>query len=237
MKPSLILRVPEPCNEPWFDMEATQNGRTCARCSKELVDFTGFSNVQLAEFMGRQQEEVCGRFSTSQLNKNLLPTAASYSALTLPALVLLAATITATPVQSQVTSPSTEIAVSADSLNDPKPTFRTISGTLKMANDEEGAYGVVVELRHNGSIVQKTLTDLDGKFQFFVDHTTVFDSIRTHSLDFHDTLVAYTPEMTEVLPVLYLQPTPFDLIIVGGVTVDKKTARKERRAYRRKQRH
>src|SRR5687768_2654369 len=107
MKPSLILRVPEPCNEPWFDMEAAQNGRTCARCSKEVVDFTVFSNRQLVDYLGRQPEDVCGRFSPGQLNRNLLPATTSYSGLTLPMLALLAATMTVNPAQSQVTAPPT----------------------------------------------------------------------------------------------------------------------------------
>ncbi len=67
------LSIPEPCQEKWSDMSATQEGRFCSSCSKSLVDFSSMSDDALiAYFKKRATGTVCGRFSNTQLQTDFL---------------------------------------------------------------------------------------------------------------------------------------------------------------------
>lgn len=61
--------VPEPCQEDWSQMTPVEKGRHCDACCKTVVDFTGWSVRNIADFLRKKQSErVCGRFRSEQLN-------------------------------------------------------------------------------------------------------------------------------------------------------------------------
>ncbi len=65
----LKFTVPNTCNRTWKEMLPTEYGRFCGDCTKEVVDFTKFSDDQLqAWFKKINAERVCGRFKSSQLS-------------------------------------------------------------------------------------------------------------------------------------------------------------------------
>ena len=64
------ISIPEPCHERWREMTPTQKGGFCAKCEKEVIDFTAYSNYELARKLGRG-EKLCGRFRASQLDTTL----------------------------------------------------------------------------------------------------------------------------------------------------------------------
>lgn len=61
------IQVPEPCHENWNDMSPSERGRFCNACQKEVVDFTGFTNKELAQKFS-QEDNLCGRFLSNQLD-------------------------------------------------------------------------------------------------------------------------------------------------------------------------
>ncbi|NCT73877.1 MAG: T9SS type A sorting domain-containing protein [Chitinophagaceae bacterium] len=66
------LSIDEPCHEKWKNMTTTQQGRFCASCQKEVVDFTGMSDTAMFEFFkDRQAGSVCGRFMNNQLQRDI----------------------------------------------------------------------------------------------------------------------------------------------------------------------
>lgn len=70
--PSIQLTMPNPCNEDWSKMPAQGEGRYCDSCRKCVIDFTGFTDRQLYDyFLQHENEEVCGRFKVSQLNRRI----------------------------------------------------------------------------------------------------------------------------------------------------------------------
>lgn len=74
MAADFILQIPEPCHEVWDKMETVPCGKHCNVCAKNVVDFTGFTDVELITFFTRyEQSSICGRLHQDQLNRVLQP--------------------------------------------------------------------------------------------------------------------------------------------------------------------
>ncbi len=70
-KPSYQLIQPKPCLENWDEMTPTEQGRFCQKCSKEVVNFTHFTDKQIIQFFKNTNGEICSRTLKSQLNRPL----------------------------------------------------------------------------------------------------------------------------------------------------------------------
>jgi len=68
---NLKITIPEPCHEDWSKMTKTNKGKFCNSCTKEVFDFTTFSDEQLIKQFGKQGD-LCGRFTTNQLDRSLV---------------------------------------------------------------------------------------------------------------------------------------------------------------------
>lgn len=68
---SLKITVPEPCHEDWNKMTNTDKGKFCNACTKEVFDFTTYSDEQLIKKINNQ-DDLCGRFTSKQLNRPLV---------------------------------------------------------------------------------------------------------------------------------------------------------------------
>ena len=64
------ITIPKPCHEKWSRMSPTEKGRFCDSCRKEIIDFTGLANQQLATKV-KSNQPLCGRFKKEQLNKGI----------------------------------------------------------------------------------------------------------------------------------------------------------------------
>jgi CarboxypepD_reg-like domain/Secretion system C-terminal sorting domain len=69
MKQKLQLQIPEPCHENWNKMTATQQGRFCMSCQKEVVDFSVMTDKEILNYISRAGEKMCGRVQEDQLNR------------------------------------------------------------------------------------------------------------------------------------------------------------------------
>jgi hypothetical protein len=74
MKTELYLQIPKPCHENWDVMTPVDKGRFCASCSKEVVDFSLLSDVEVLNFFKKSTGNTCGRFSEDQLQRPLQET-------------------------------------------------------------------------------------------------------------------------------------------------------------------
>lgn len=61
------ITIPEPCLEDWNKMTPNENGRFCAGCSKNVVDFTNSRPDEIQAYF-LKHSNVCGRFKKSQLD-------------------------------------------------------------------------------------------------------------------------------------------------------------------------
>ncbi|WP_426060569.1 hypothetical protein [Hymenobacter sp. B1770] len=60
MATSLRISIPQPCAQPWAAMSPTANGRHCAACATEVVDFTHLSDMEIMAYLARQgSRRVC----------------------------------------------------------------------------------------------------------------------------------------------------------------------------------
>jgi len=71
MKKIITLSIPEPCHEDWAKMTATEKGRHCDVCTKEVVDFTLKTDEAIVKYVSKNKN-ACGRFNAKQLNRDLV---------------------------------------------------------------------------------------------------------------------------------------------------------------------
>ncbi len=70
MKKSIVIRIPEPCHEDWAKMTATEKGKFCNVCTKEVIDFTSKTDEELVKILS-ENKNTCGRIKKSQLNREV----------------------------------------------------------------------------------------------------------------------------------------------------------------------
>jgi len=168
MKP-IQLSIPEPCHENWAAMTPVDKGRFCGSCQKNVVDFTRSSDREVLAYL-KENDNICGRFDNSQLERNLTlpaeksskwPTAAV--AITLLSLTPLAA-IAQAPERTERSSQIIKGKVLV-------PPTMTITG---MVSDAEGPLaGAKVVIQNTAISVE---TDIEGNYAIDVSpgQTLVF---------------------------------------------------------------
>ena len=68
----LKLQVPSSCLEDWNKMAPEKKERYCFSCQKSVVDFTQMTDNELIEYFTSPKGSTCGRFTESQLNRDIL---------------------------------------------------------------------------------------------------------------------------------------------------------------------
>jgi hypothetical protein len=72
MGKQIHLSIADPCHESWDNMTTAEQGRFCASCQKQVVDFTNMTDTQLADFFKTKSTgSTCGRFYGDQLGRNI----------------------------------------------------------------------------------------------------------------------------------------------------------------------
>lgn len=108
MKPPIKITVDTPCHEDWSKMTPTEKGRHCQVCTKEVIDFTTYSDEQLYK-TATSNSNICGRFLKGQLDRDIqIPRKKGNSWIQYAASLLIPATILSTQeIKAQGTTPTT----------------------------------------------------------------------------------------------------------------------------------
>jgi hypothetical protein len=93
MQRQTSIYIPKPCHEDWNKMTPTQQGKFCASCNKQVIDFSLMRDPQILNFLSQQSGKLCGRFDAEQLERPLIETKIKkkkswWMALTMPLLFL-----------------------------------------------------------------------------------------------------------------------------------------------------
>jgi hypothetical protein len=172
MTPKFKISIPEPCHEDWSKMTPTEKGRHCKACSKEVIDFTHFSNEALHKRI-TQGESLCGRFLPHQLDtpltierkKNSISFSKIAATLALPLSVISTNISNAQESKSKteqtINTSKTYTSLGIGMQHRPlKPLTSTLSGTV---TDESGLPLPGVNIIVKGT-TRGTQTDFDGNY-------------------------------------------------------------------------
>lgn len=69
--PKIKLHIPTPCTQNWNSFPQNATGGFCSQCSKTVIDFTQLSDKELYQAL-QNPGKICGRFTQSQLNRDIL---------------------------------------------------------------------------------------------------------------------------------------------------------------------
>jgi len=67
--PFTEITIAEPCTQNWDEMEKGAGFNFCTACSKNVIDFSGYSNAQIIQTLANASSALCGRLSQSQLSQ------------------------------------------------------------------------------------------------------------------------------------------------------------------------
>ena len=167
MKKAITIRIPEPCHEDWNQMTSTDKGKFCSVCTKEVFDFTKVTDEELVKRV-HNNEKICGRFKSSQINRemkferksgfSLAPFAASF----LLPFTLLASTKTNTNTKDSNLQGNSYSSLNISSLNRTDTEKMQITTQGKIA-DENGKPLVNVKISVKGSD-KKEISGLKGDY-------------------------------------------------------------------------
>jgi len=68
MSTNFKLNMVSPCSKNWEKMTATEKGRFCKSCNKEVINLIGLDNEELNKVVSQQSNNFCGRVEAKQLN-------------------------------------------------------------------------------------------------------------------------------------------------------------------------
>jgi len=246
MTPKFKISIPEPCHEDWSKMTPTEKGRYCKACSKEVIDFTHFSNEALHKRI-TQGESLCGRFLPHQLDtpltierkKNSISFSKIAATLALPLSV-----ISTNISNAQESKPKTEQTINTSKTYTSlgigmqhrplKPLTSTLSGTV---TDESGLPLPGVNIIVKGT-TRGTQTDFDGNYSI----SALKDEILVFSYLGFETIEKTIKSNTTLLDVI-LDSDNYqgELIYLGGFNIVEVKSHKidpefleEQRAHRAK---
>jgi hypothetical protein len=161
------LEIPKSCHADWNSMSVTNQGKFCASCKKEVINFELLTNAQILSKIS-SNTSVCVRLSKNQINTvftDLNPTPTPFWGV----LFSFTSLLTALPVLAQKEKAKIEIIESksrSSSKEQTDSTFVTISGIVleKLTGDAKTNTplpGAVIE--HQKSKTNVT-TDINGTF-------------------------------------------------------------------------
>jgi hypothetical protein len=71
MTHKINIAIPKPCNQDWQSMTVVDKSRFCDSCQKNVFDFTKASDREIVMAFNKNNN-LCGRFNASQLNRDLI---------------------------------------------------------------------------------------------------------------------------------------------------------------------
>ena len=156
------ITIPKPCHENWNEMTATQKGRFCKSCSKEVIDFTKLTSSNISKKV-LNNGNLCGRFKNTQLNKEIKIIRRNHASKVAASLALLSTISVSEPFFSQTKKDTIEAINHKQAIiglrDNLKEKYVTVKGNV---SEESGILPGVSILLKGTNIGAET--DFDGNF-------------------------------------------------------------------------
>lgn len=230
MKTHLGITIKEPCQENWQEMTPTTQGKHCASCKREVIDFTSLTKKEIHTRIIKG-ESICGRFRKDQLNTPLYfePTKVrqwkKYAAsLLFPAALFMTNDSDAQtpakepftcrlPLTTQTVKPYDSLGIGSlsrkqENLN---PELHCISGIISANNSVLASVIIQIKGTHNS-----VKTGLDGEYQI----TAAKGDTLIFSLEgFENQEIVYTNQKSISIN-LRESIIPYNDFIMGDIVID-----------------
>ena len=231
----LKLHIPESCQEEWQDMLPHSKGRYCLSCQKQVIDFTNMTDSQLVEFFKNKKENICGRFYSDQLSRNLpiprkkLVGVKYFLQLIIPAFLFSLKSAgqlfpKLKPNQEKVAMTKGEVAKEIVDLKNTLATdTNTISGTVKDASGNP-VVGATLQIKGTNSGVAA-----DGTGNFTL-HTSEPVTLVVSSVGYELQELSLKPGQTEVSILMQQQLVGFlgEVVVVRAKTIKKQNKKSKK---------
>jgi CarboxypepD_reg-like domain/MORN repeat variant len=218
------LSIPKPCSEDWNKMTPEGKGRHCNKCSKNIVDFSTYTDKELLDFFAKANGETCGRFSGSQLERAIYEPSNTLIFRKLLFGTALATGIATTAYgQNTVTSQvdNNQSSINAHKRSGKKlpvidSTYQINGTVVDSANKKPLPFANLV-LIHKGIEILSAVTDMNGKFIFILNRRYI-GSHFTISLDYFGYSDKRIKLKADKFPI---QLSPIYMKFISGVAIIK----------------
>lgn len=188
----VVIKIENPCHQKWDTMTPNDQGKFCDHCAKSVIDFTNFSDTELAKKFASNSERMCGRFDKNQLNrvleskKNQLSFSPSKY---LAGLVLLTAAKSSfasefiIPVEKTQLINEVQNSDNGKPVSHPKDSLKTVIEGVVYDNETGEIVPVAMVKIRNTSV--SVYSDIDGKYFIVIPDSIVtqFVELYTETLD------------------------------------------------------
>ena len=185
------VTIAEPCLQNWNKMEKGEGFNFCKACSKNVIDFSGYTNAEIISVLAGASSSVCGRLSKTQLNQlnyhlSIVPTS---NRNWIKYLGVLAIGVSVFVIDAKATNFKTPIEI-AKSINnktdDTKPIVsKKIHGYVMLA-DNKPAVGIRLVIADTKFF---SITDKNGRYEITLDdkfdvskNKLVVESLQYHAI-------------------------------------------------------
>ena len=156
------LTIPDPCGQDWENMKEDAGGKFCGQYSKKVIDFTTWTDAELYNYFYRRDEHVCGRFLSTQLDRNIRIPYQPHSKLYRIAVALGAALIfTQVPEARAHVRP--HMVCSSSIINATDTTTGNLTGQI-FDSKKEPVVNASITVKQNGNTKSVIISDFDGNY-------------------------------------------------------------------------
>jgi hypothetical protein len=239
MAKHIQLNVENPCHENWENMTASEKGRFCGSCQKQVVDFTSMSDSRIAAFFKKPSTgSVCGRFMADQLERDIempgkrIPWLKYFFTVALPAFLVsrTAAQETKRPLMGDTTlvcekpilpqRDQIQLMGDVDPARDVKNPLHTINGSVINSQGEPVQWATITVKGTNKTAVTNEL----GYFKLLHDRTTKEVVLLISAVGYKDKEFKLVPAQQKATIRMIVEESVLgEVIILAGLTTVRRS--------------
>ncbi len=240
-----MIKIDNPCSEDWDKMTTIKDGKFCAHCKEQVVDFANLSDAEIARLIEKNKGPLCGRFNREQLGREIaVPAKANRFSFITKAAATFLLFISGKEVGGQSNQPSNSSSVYADKLSTKNTSFYNNTTPIEIA-------GTVFDASTNKPITNARIiiakpfiavnfpisykTDNDGSFSIVLPDSTEKrtieliiaaegyqeSTVKISSEDYSTQINVYlssTSNTENVVLQVYSPPIKRKDVVLGGIT-------------------